>query len=390
MDFYKIIIKKESGKKETFDIEAESFRKAEYEALRMGQIISIKKKRGLKFLSYFKQGMTPYERNTFLYTLATLTSALPINEALFIMQQNFKGSIKSVCARFSRLLATNEPHQAIEKIGAPDFPGIVVSMINSGVSAGNLSDAFREAADFEKDIIDIKKESGKGMYQAIGAFILSAIVIFVIMLYVVPWMNDSVMMKAMKVDTNWLDPYLNFSFYSMLTFSIIFVLLYLLGTIGRVISPIIADNIILSIPIYKDLVLSKLNFITIYQLSRLIEKGIPLKVALERTKENTNKGKLKNEIELAIKNLESGKEWSDAMLLFSPMDRAGLRASTDYSKIARTLTYLSMQYKNTYGRSVARIGTLLYFLGLTYLGIAALLLFAYTTIPVLEGMGNGF
>ena len=143
------------------------------------------------------------------------------------------------------------------------------------------------------------------------------------------------------------------------------------------------------VPIYKDLVLSKMNYVTIYQLSRLIEKGIPLKVALSKTTENTQAGKLKSNLQSAINNLNEGKEWSDAMETFSPMDRAGLRASTDAKKISRTLKDLSLQYKNTYQRAVGRVATTLFFIGMFYLGIAALLLFAYTTIPVLDGLGNG-
>jgi general secretion pathway protein F len=386
MAFYTIVVKRQDGKKETFDIESESERQAEFEGLRKGQVVSIKKKSDFKL---WETGMSPAERNTFLYTLATLTGALSMNESLFIMQQNFTGNIKDVCAKLSRLLSTNEPQDAIEKIGMPNFPSSVVAMIKAGASAGDLSDALREAADFEQEMINIKKESGKGMYQAIGAFVIAAIVIFVVMFKVVPWMAESSMMKSMNVDITWLHPFGNSALYSMTFFFVMFLFLTLLGTVGRVVAAEAADNIIIRIPMYKDLVLSKLNFVTIYQLSRLIEKGIPLKVALQRTSENTGKGKLKSNIDKAIEYMNNGKEWSDAMETFNPMDRAGLRASTDATKISRTLKDLSTQYKNTYRRANERIGVTLYFIGLAYLGIAALLLFAYTTIPVLEGMGNG-
>ena len=386
MAFYTVTVKKQGGKKETFDIESESRQQAEYEGLRKGQVVSIKKRSDFQL---WETGMTPAERNTFLYTLATLTGSLSMNESLFYMQQYFAGNIKKTCAKLSRLIATNEPADAIEKIGMPNFPSPVVAMIIAGASAGDFSDALREAADFEQDMINIKKESGNGMIQAIGAFIIAAIVIFVVMFKVVPWMSESSMMQSMNVDITWLDPFGNSALYSMAFFFFFFITLTLLGTVGRAIAPVASDNIILRIPMYKDLVLSKLNFVTIYQLSRLIEKGIPLKVALQRTAENTGKGKLKSNIETAIEYMNNGKEWSDAMQTFTAMDRAGLRASNDSAKISRTLKDLSKQYKNTYRKAVGRIGTTLYFLGLAYLGIAALLLFAYTTIPVLEGMGNG-
>lgn len=386
MAFYTVVVKRQDGKKEKFDIEAETQKQAEYEGLRKGSVVSITKKSDFQL---WETGMTPAERNTFLYTLATLTGALSMNEALFYMQQHFSGNIKNVCAKLSRLLATNEPPEAIEKIGAPNFPSSVVAMIKAGASAGDLSDAFREAADFEQEMINIKKESGKGMYQAIGAFIIAAIVIFVVMFYVMPWMKDSSMMKSMNVDISWLDPFGNSALYSMSFFFIMFAFFTLLGTAGRAIAADAADSLIVRIPMYKDLVLAKMNYVTIYQLSRLIEKGIPLKVALTRTSENTGKGKLRSNLVTAIEYMNDGKEWSDAMETFTALDRAGLKASTDSKKISRTLRDLSIQYKNTYSRAVERIATTLFFIGMIYLGVAALLLFAYTTLPVLEGLGNG-
>ena len=125
MAFYKIVVKRQDGKKDSFEIEAETQKQAEYEALRKGMIVSIKKKSDFEL---WETGMTPAERNTFLYTLATLTGALSMNDALFIMQQNFSGNIQKVCAKLSRLLATNEPQDAIEKIGQPNFPPPVIAI----------------------------------------------------------------------------------------------------------------------------------------------------------------------------------------------------------------------------------------------------------------------
>ena len=70
MAFYKIVVKRQDGKKDSFEIEAETQKQAEYEALRKGMIVSIKKKSDFEL---WETGMSPAERNTFLYTLATLT-----------------------------------------------------------------------------------------------------------------------------------------------------------------------------------------------------------------------------------------------------------------------------------------------------------------------------
>lgn len=380
------------GKKKTIQIEAYSLENAEIEAYgQLDTIITVKKTGSHR--SIFNRGMNIEERNIFLNTLATLSAALNMDVALKEMINHFKGPIKNACSLlFKKIESGKMPDEAIEEIGDPHFPSTVVAMIKAGMSAGNMSNAFREAAEFEEEMLRIKKESGNNMYFSIAGFIFAAFVILVSRYWFVPYMKSGDMKTLMEaVDFGFTDLLTDWTTYSMLFMVFLFMFLIFLSSIGKRVFPLLADSIILKIPLYKHLVLAKKNYITVYQLGKLLEKGVPVRNALLRTVENMERGRMKRDFENALENLSTGKIWSDALTSFSPMDKSAIRASNDQFKIARTLKELAIQYKINYKKIVTSVNIALFFISIVYLSIAILILFLYTTLPVFEMIkGSGF
>lgn len=381
---------KEGNNRKTIEVEADSLEDAEFVALgKADTVISIVKKSDF---SFFDTGMTFEERTTFLNTLATLCAALPIHEALQLMMNNFNGRIKKVCSLLKQKVESGtEPDLAIEQIGSPDFPSTTVAMIRAGMSAGDMGGSLRESAEFEMEMGRLEKDSKKGIGLQMAGFVFAAITILASKYLFVPYIFKEYMADILKnVDIGWVDTFTNVVTYSMILLILIFSFLTLLSTVGRKIDPSNADKLISKIPIYKDLILAKSNFITIYQLSKLMEKGVPLRTCLIRTTENMKKSKLKEDFTQAIINLGDGVNWVDALETFNPMDKAALSAATDSKKSARILKELSIQYKYKYKSVIEKISGLLYFLVMFYLILATIILFAYTTLPVLQSIGNGF
>ena len=387
--FFKVTGKR-FNKRKVIEVEAESIQEAEVEALnQLDSVITVKKSGSSQ--SFFERGMNIEERNTFLHTIATLSASLSMDVALKEMINHFKGTIKKAASLLLRKIESGkEPDTALEEIGEPHFPSTVVAMIKAGMSAGNMSDAFREAAEFEQEMLKIKKESGHGVLFSMLGFLFAAFVILVTQFWFVPYMMEGDMAFLMKnVDLSWVDPIAWSTTISMLVLVILFFILIFIATVGKKIFPIIADNIILKIPLYKDLVLAKKNYIVVFQLGRLLEKGVPVRNALSRTVENMDKGKMKKDFENALDNLNSGKQWSDALTTFSAMDKAALRASNDQFKAARTLKELSEQYKASYRKIVGAVNIAFFFIAIVYLSLAILILFLYTTLPIFDLINNG-
>lgn len=380
------------GKKRVVkEIEALTLDEAEIIALGdMDTILSVKKVNS--GTSIFKSGMSISERNVFLHTLATLSSSLNLDIALKEMIDHFGGNIKDASSQLLKKIEMGkEPEQALEEIGEPHFPNNVIAMIRASMAAGSMSNAFREAAEFESEMKKIKKESGGNIYKAIGAFVFAAAVILVSQFWFVPWMMEGDMASLMEnTDLTATDKLSWSTTGSMLVLVFFASIMFFISTVGKRIHPLVADAIILKIPFFKHLVLAKRNYITVYQLSTLLDKGVQIKTALLRSIENTEPGILKNDFENALTNLNEGKTWSDALTSFSSMDKAALRASDDQEKMARTLFELSLQYKNSYKKTVEGLNIIMFVVAITYLSLAILILFLYTTLPVFTMIQGGF
>lgn len=379
------------NRKRDIEVEAFGLDEAEIVALKdLETILTIKKVNNQK--SIFKPGMSISERNIFLHTLATLSSSLNLDIALKEMQNHFSGNIKDAASLLLKKISLGkEPEQAFEEIGEPHFPNNVIAMIKASMAAGSMSNALREAAEFEAEMKRIKKDSGGNIYKAIGAFVFSAFVILVSQFWFVPWMMSGDMASLMENTDLSTTNLLSWSTtISMLVLVFIGGILMFISTIGKRVAPLLADGIILKIPFFKELVLAKRNYITVYQLSTLLGKGVQIKTALIRSIENADQGILRKDFEDALLNLNEGRAWSDALSSFSSMDKAALKASDDQEKMAKTLHELSIQYKNSYKKTVEGLNIFMFIIALLYLSLAILILFLYTTLPVFTMIQGGF
>ena len=78
-----------------------------------------------------------------------------------------------------------------------------------------------------------------------------------------------------------------------------------------------------------------MNFISIYQLSKLIEKGVSYKESLEITANNMESGLLKEDFKNSIIELENGRNWAKVLTTFNDIQKASLEASSDNKNIAK-------------------------------------------------------
>jgi general secretion pathway protein F len=167
------------------------------------------------------------------------------------------------------------------------------------------------------------------------------------------------------------------------------VFLFLLGGVGRKVVPAFADSIVMKIPFYKDLVLSKNNYTTLYGLSLLIGSGVPMEQSLSLTAQSSPKGALRKDLEKAVEAIKKGKPWAAAMDSLKETDKAALSVSADREQISNTLNLLSESHKNAYARVIGSVGPSLQMVAAIFLVLSGGILFGYTMLPMLQVAAQG-
>lgn len=379
-------------KTRTIEIQARDAQEARKAMERQGRVLSFERRFGLGI----SMAMTPDERQVFFGRLSSmLRSRVGTGAALALIRDSFSGKIQEIAGRLLALVESGDDlADAIEKIGAPDFPPATCALIKAGSASGESWKAVKDAAEFEYQLHLVKQSAGKGMASGIIGFLTAALVTFGSSFYVGPKIMESELLKGAAakgtIDIGWINTASVVTGYIMVVLATLFVALWLLASIGRQIAPNGADKIILKVPFYKDLVLSKNNFIILYGLSLLIRSGVRTEEALRLTAQGAPKGALRGDLFRAVEQVRSGKPWPQAMSTFHPTDKAALMSATDREQIAISLDALAGQYRELYAQRLASFVPALQTVSALFLSVAGGILFGQSILPMLMASSGGF
>jgi general secretion pathway protein F len=162
-----------------------------------------------------------------------------------------------------------------------------------------------------------------------------------------------------------------------------------LGSLGRLFIPVKADKIVMQIPFYKDLVLARINYITLFGLGTMIQNGVSMEKSLLLSAESTTKGLLKQDLICAAQAVKNGKPWAAVMSHLHPTDRASLSSAQDRDQVAKSIRSLADQYKYLYGQRVAATTPMLMLTSSLFLVIAGAVLFGLGVEPILQLSAKG-
>lgn len=371
-------------------IEADSIESATRISRKYGKLITIKKTANNDWM---QSGLNISDRQVFLQRLSAMyASRVGAGESLSLMEQHFEGQIKRVAGRMLKLVENGaDIGEAMEGIGAPDFPSTTVALVKSGSKGGDTAASLRSAAEFEMEMVRIKRESGSGIWSAVGGFFTAVGLTFGTTRYFGPMMLESDLMQIAGdgINVQWAKDLGLFSEIFMGLFAFVFIALYLLSTVGKKLMPTVSDKIILKIPFYRDLVLSKNNYTTTYGLSLLVKSGVPMEQALRLAGESSPPGIMRDNLNDAVKNVKEGRPWAQAMQNLHPTDRAALGSSLDKEGLSLSLDAISLQYRSLYGSRIAILSPMLQMISVIFLCISGVVLFGLTVVPVLQFAGAG-
>lgn len=370
---------------QTLSIQAKDEREARKSFNRAGRVVAVKKKAAFGL----QAALTPAERQIFFTRLSSmLSSRVGTSEALQLLRDTFGGTISRISGQLlSSVQGGLDLPEAFERIGSPNFPQTTVALIKAGARSGETWRAIKDAAEFEYELHTIKKGAAKGLWSGIFGFLFAGVLGAVSTLYAGPKIMDSPLIKASNkngdVNIDWINDVALYVGILMAVMLFVGVLLALLASVGRLVMPTGADKIILKVPYYKDLVLSKNNFIVLYGLALLIRSGVRVEEALRLTAEGAPRGALRSDLVAATNAVKTGRPWPAVMKTMHPTDKAALSCATDREQIAATLSTLANQYRTIYAQRLASFVPALQMLAAVFLTVAGGLIFGQTVLPML-------
>jgi general secretion pathway protein F len=376
----------------TIQISAKTRSEAVAQAGKLGHLINLKQTSG-----YFSAmgALSPDDRQIFFSRMSSmLASKVGTSAALELMRTTFTGKIQDVSGRLLQYVESGDDFSdALAKVGAPDFPVATIALIQAGSRSGETWRAIRDAADFEYQLHNAKKSASKGLFSAIGGFIFAGIMTVVSTLYVGPKIMDSDMIKAANtaenpIDIGWLTTAGNVIGILIGVMLGIGIFMTLFSSIGRRLFPVTADNIILKIPYYKDLVLARNNFVVLYGLGLLLRSGVRTEEALRLSGESAPRGALRSDLLAATQAVKTGRPWPSCLRTLHPTDRAALMCAVDREQIAGTFNTLATQYRELYAMRLASFVPAINVIAALFLSASGGILFGQSILPMLMASQN--
>lgn len=369
-------------------ISARSAAEARKQAAKRGQVIEVKAMGGGSSSS-----LSLPDRLMFFQRLASmLGSKVGASEALEIIYQSFSGSIREA-ARILRDEIINGAtlYEAMEAAGPKFFPESVVAIIKTGSKGGDLAYAIREAARFERELAQVKKESSKGIGSALMGFVAGVITILASTYYVAPMiLNSSLVTAAGGSDVGWVMTLANVISIIALIASLILGSIFFYGVVIRPFAPAAVDRGILKIPFYRDMALAKTNYMVFFGLAVLLKAGLRVEESLELTIEAAPKGELRNDLERARAAIVKGspKPWPYYMTMLHPTDKAALATAQDREQTARTIEELAHTYQSLYRSRLELFVPAMQMFSAVFLSLAGFVLFGVSVIPLMQSTSS--
>lgn len=375
-------------KPQTITVTALNAADAKKFASRTGQVLEIKR---IKSGSSFDK-MSLADRLVFFQRLGSmLSSRVGTTEALDIMYHSFTGHIREV----SRILrdqikAGATLPDAMEFAGPRYFPQAIVAIIKTGAKGGDMAYAVREAGKFEKELEEVRKSASKGLWNAGFGFVAGVITIMVSHFYVAPQIMESSLVKMAgdKLDVDWVMTMSAVITWLAIILMTLVTVVFLFAVVFRPIAPATVDRGIQKIPVYRDLALAKNNYMVFFGLGVLLKAGLRVEEAMKLTIESAPKGELRNDLGRALVAIVQGSSepWPNKMRMLHPTDRAALSTAQDRTQVASTIHELALQYKALYHSRLELFTPLAQLIAALFLSLAGFVLFAVSTIPLLQTM----
>jgi general secretion pathway protein F len=330
----------------------------------------------------------------FLQTMSNMLVGYNVGDALSIMIQNFTGVVRDASQRLRHYIVIEQmnPEDALEKLGNNYFPKVTIAVIRSNAKVSAIHEAFREGLNFQREIIKIQSSHATAMTFSIMGF--AGTMAFVLLSWVYGFeMLEDVGYFAMMPEEGaaaeslvdlmlWMDWT---GWAATVIFSIWLSIILIFGA-GRDINPRFVEKWILRVPILRDAMLNRRNFITTYQIQKLLSKGVNLMETFKYVGDELDDGVLKEDLDRVLMLMEKGDpEWVDGFHSFSDLDRALLKSSTHQDEMANVFKAQSDQFLSSYDQGISQLQMIHKIISGGFMLVLILVLTLLMFLPMLGG-----
>jgi len=374
---------REAGKIEEFHVIGPSAEDARRQGEKRGQVLRVKR----KFQLGGGRRLSPSDRAIMFQRLSTMIgSRVGTGEALRLMAETFSGRIGMISGQLRKRIEAGESLVvAMESMGYEAFPESILAIIRTGSQSGDMAGALREAMRFEQEAENIKKESGRGLWSAMGGFASGIVTLLGTTLYAVPEMNKSEMVQQLGGgQLAWVTMTADVLTWIALFSTVIVCAGLFVTRVLRPISPVVIDRLVVRVPYFKDIVLAKRNHVAFYGLGILLRAGLRVEEALRLARDSTERGQVRSDFEAALDAVRNGKSWPMAMQGLHPTDRAALAMSQSREQVADSISSIADQYRGIYKVRMEQLVPATQMLAALFLTAAGVVLFGAIILPLLE------
>lgn len=372
-----------AGKARTLLVDAGDADQARAQVSGRGRVLAVRRRPGW----HFGRTLSHHERHVlFIRMAAMLDSRIGLAEALRRLAASFDGRIRRVAERMADAVEIGDDLPTAMERQPADFPPTVVALVRAGGHGVGTSEALRNAAGFEADLLKPTREFRTGLWVSIAHALLGAGTMVLTTHVLTPWLLETELFRdaRMKVDVDWILLSSNISTAVVMLFLGVLAGLGVLTTLGRRLAPVAVDRLFRILPVYRHIALGLEQYITFHKLALLVGSGVGMDKALTLAAESAGVGALGGELRLAARAVVTGKPWAGALRSVHSTDRASLAAADSRTDVARTLQALALQHRDLYLLNVGLAQPVMRGVGIVFLGLSAMVLFGLTILPVLQ------
>ena len=371
------------GRVRVLQVSAASAAEARAAVSHHGRVISVRR----CGWGLFELGLSRSERYILMIRLAAMVeSKVGIAEALRQLGDTFRGRVRRTTERLVDAIEIGDDlPTAFERLPQA-FPAAVVALVRAGCTGGSTPKALRDAAAFEQEIAEIEQQSSLALVTSIFNFFLAAVVMVGTSEYLEPMLKGTELFRTAgsAIDTGGMMVLAHVSTIVVIGLSLLLLVMIAVATIGRQIAPVACDRLISVFPFYRRIAQGRDTYVVLYKMSLLVRSGVAIDAVLSLTAESAPPGAMRRDLAAARVLVKAGRPWSEALRLLPAVDRASLMAAEDRDEIARTLNAMALQYKDLYIHGLSVLVPVLKSVSVVFLGIAALVLFGLTVLPMFQ------